>query len=157
MQPLKRYILLQASLCAVINMIVNPLVSWFGNRAMRFTPLPAILIDITVTCLVMSTLIALFITSAIHRDLKAGRISAQGRSVLAGLFSRLPRAGWVLGLLLGAGFAALLVPVTYGAAAMFGFAGLTFGWLILLKIVYPGIVAFVVTRWLIQHQLEAPR
>ncbi len=49
MQPVKSYILIQATICAVINMIVNPFVSWIGNRAMRFTPLPSILVDMAIT------------------------------------------------------------------------------------------------------------
>ena len=158
MQAVKAYILTQATICAVINMIVNPLVSWIGNRAMRFTPLAAILVDMAITCLVMSTLIALFTLPAVRRDLRTGKISAEYRAVRgAGLLSRLPRSWWALGLLLGAGFAVVLVPVTCGVAVILGLPGLTFGWLVLLKIVYTGAVAFAVTRWLILRQLEAVR
>ena len=158
MQPVKAYILLQATICALINMIVNPLVSWIGNRAMQFTPLTGILVDMAITCLIMSTLIALFTVSSVRRDIKAGKIRADDRAVrAAGLLSRLPRSWWALGLLLGAGFASVLVPVTCGVAAILGLPGLTFGWLVLLKIVYTGAVAFAVTRWLILRQLEAAR
>ncbi len=158
MQPVKAYILVQAAICAVINMIVNPLLSWVGNRAMRFTPLDGILIDMAITCLVMSTLIALFTVSGVRRDLNAGKIRAidtPGRA--ARMLARLPRSWWALGLLLGAGFALVLVPVTCGVAAMLELPGLTFGRLVLLKIVYTGAVAFAVTRWLILRQLESPR
>ncbi len=158
MQPVKTYIFLQAAVCAVINMIVNPVLSWVGNRAMRFTPVEGILVDMAVTCLVMSTLIALFTIPGIRRDINAGKIKADDRPVrAAGLLSRLPRSWWALGLLLGAGFAVVLVPVTCGVAVILGLPGLTFGWLVLLKIVYTGAVAFAVTRWLILRQLGAPR
>lgn len=158
MQPVKAYILVQATVCAMINMIVNPLVSWLGNRAMRFTPLTGILIDMAITCLVMSTLIALFTISGVRRDIKAGKIRADdGAPRAAGLPSRLPRSWWTLGLLLGAGFTVVLVPVTCGVAAILGLSGLTFGWLVLLKIVYTGALAFAVTRWLILRQLGAAR
>ena len=153
---MKAYILLQATICALINMIVNPLVSWIGNRAMQFTPLTGILVDMAITCLIMSTLIALFTVSSVRRDIKAGKIRAEdGAPRAAGLLSRLPRSWWALGLLLGAGFAVVLVSLTCGVAAILGLTGLTFGWLVLLKIVYTGAVAFVVTRWLILRQLEA--
>jgi hypothetical protein len=156
MQTVKAYILALASICAIINMIVNPLVSWIGNRAMRFTPLTGILVDMAITCLVMSTLIALFTIPGVRRDIKAGKIRADDRAVrAAGLLSHLPRSWWALGLLLGAGFAVVLVPVTCGVAVILGLPGLTFGWLVLLKIVYTGAVAFAVTRWLILRQLEA--
>ncbi len=158
MQAVKAYIFVQATICALINMIVNPLVSWIGNRDMRFTPLTGILIDTTITCLVMSTLIALFTISGVRRDIKAGRIRADDRVVrAAGPLSCLPRSWWALGPLLGAGFAVVLVPVTCGVAALLGLPGLTFGWLVLLKIVYTGAVAFAVTRWLILRQLGAAR
>ena len=158
MQPVKAYVLVQASICAIINMIVNPLVSWIGNHAMRFTPLTGIVVDMAITCLLMSTLIAFFTVSSVRRDIKAGKIRADDAAPrTAGLLSRLPRSWWALGLLLGAGFAVVLVPVTCGVAAILGLPGLTFGWLVLLKIVYTGAVAFVVTRWLILRQLEASR
>ncbi len=158
MQSVKAYILVQATICALINMIVNPLVSWIGNRAMQFTPLTGLLVDMAITCLVMSTLIAFFVVSGVRRDLKAGTIRADDRAVrAAGLLSRLPRSWWALGLLLGAGVAVVLVPVTCGVAAIFKLPGLTFRWFVLLKIVYTGPVAFAVTRWLILRQLEAHR
>ncbi len=156
MRSVKAYILVQATLCAAINMIVNPLVSWVGNRTLRFTPLTGILVDLAITCLIMSTLVALFVTSGVRRDIKRGRIRTDDRALrAAGLLSRLPRSWWALGPLLGVGFAVVLVPVTCGVAAILGLPGLTFGWLVLLKIVYTGAVAFAVTRWLILRQLDA--
>ncbi len=158
MQPVKPYILVQAIICAIINMIVNPLVSWISNRSMRFTPLSGILVDMAITCLIMSTLIAFFTVSGVRRDIKAGKVRADDAAPrAAGLLSRLPLSWWGLGLMLGAGFAVVLVPVTCGVAAILGLPGLNFGWLVLLKSTYTGAVAFVVTRWLILRQLEAAR
>ena len=53
------YIQTQATISAIINMIVNPAVSWLGNREMQATPLTGVAVDMAITCLVMSTLIAL--------------------------------------------------------------------------------------------------
>ncbi len=106
----------------------------------------------------MSALIALFTVPGVCRHIKAGKIRADERAKrAAGLLSRLPRSWWALGLLLGAAFAVVLVPVTCGVAATLGLSGLAFGWLVLLKIVYTGAVAFAVTRWLILRQLAAAR
>lgn len=136
-------------------MIVNPAMSWLGNRDMQVTPLTGVAMDMTITCLVMSTLIALFITLGLKRALKSGNIKANYAASSAGVLSRLPRSWWVLGLTLGLGFAIVLVPLSLGLLTLFGLSELPFWGLVILKILYPGTVAFVVTKWVILRQLQA--
>jgi hypothetical protein len=149
------YIQTQATSSAIINMIVNPAMSWLGNRDMQVTPLTGVAMDMTITCLVMSTLIALFITLGLKRALKSGNIKANYAASSAGVLSRLPRSWWVLGLTLGLGFAIVLVPLSLGLLTLFGLSELPFWGLVILKILYPGTVAFVVTKWVILRQLQA--
>lgn len=155
MEDTHSYIQTQATSSAIINMIVNPAMSWLGNRDMQVTPLTGVAMDMTITCLVMSTLIALFITLGLKRALKSGNIKANYAASSAGVLSRLPRSWWVLGLTLGLGFAIVLVPLSLGLLTLFGLSELPFWGLVILKILYPGTVAFVVTKWVILRQLQA--
>lgn len=155
MEDTHSYIQTQATSSAIINMIVNPAMSWLGNRDMQVTPLTGVAMDMTITCLVMSTLIALFITFGLKRALKSGNIKANYAASSAGVLSRLPRSWWVLGLTLGLGFAIVLVPLSLGLLTLFGLSELPFWGLVILKILYPGTVAFVVTKWVILRQLQA--
>ena len=155
---MKAYMLKQAAICSIINMIVNPLVSWLGNQAMSFTNLADILVDMAITSLVMSTLIAFFTVSGFSRDIKTGRIHADAEAAAAPKWlSFMHGSWWFMGILFGVGFAVVLVPVTYWLAASLGFQGLNFRQLVLFKIVYTGTEAFLVTRWVIQRQLQKAR
>jgi hypothetical protein len=149
------YIQTQAASSAIINMIVNPAISWLGNREMQATPLTGVAMDMTITCLVMSTLIALFITLGLKRALKSGNIKADYASSPPGVLSRLPRSWWILGPMLGLGFAIVFVPLSLGLFTLFGISELPFWGLVILKILYPGAVAFAVTKWVILRQLQA--
>jgi hypothetical protein len=158
MQQINAYIRTQGIACAVINMVINPVVAWVGNRPMNFVPLAgsnSIVVDTAMTCIVLSLLVALFISSALRRDLHAGRLEDTGGRPLAGrLLSHLPGQAWALGLLLGLGLACVLTPLTYLLFHALGFAGLSFGWFALFKAIYTPLLGFVVTRWVILRQLS---
>jgi hypothetical protein len=158
MEPVHSYIRTQGINCAVINMVLNPVVAWLGNRRMEFTPLSgdnSMLVDTAITCIVLSLLVAIFITSGVRRDLHAGRLSVTDGSPRAGsLLSHLPRKAWALGLLLGLGIACILTPLTFGLFLALGFSGLPFGWFALFKAIYTPPLGFVVTRWVILRQLS---
>jgi hypothetical protein len=158
LQPVDSYIRTQGINCAVINMVLNPVVAWLGNRQMDFTPLggdSSIVVDTAVTCIVLSLLVALFTASAVRRDLHAGRVKATDGSPRAGrLLSHLPRQAWALGLLLGLGIACVLTPLTFGLFYALGFSGLPFAGFALFKSIYTAPLGFVVTRWVILRQLS---
>ncbi|NCC35138.1 MAG: hypothetical protein EOM24_24470 [Chloroflexia bacterium] len=145
----------QATISAIINMIVNPAITWLSNREMAVTPLTDVLVDMSITCLIMSTVIAFFMNAGVKRDLKSGNIRLDAPPPSPSVLLRLPRSWASLGLLLGFGFAILLVPVTLGIFTVFGLSKLSFGWLIVFKIAYTGAIAYLVTRWIILRQLQA--
>jgi len=157
MQPVDSYIRTQGMTCAVINAVLNPVVAWVGNRQMDFMPLwgrNSIVVDTAVTSIVLSLLVALFVTSGVHRDLKAGRVKAtNGFSRKECLLSRLPSRAWALGLMFGFGIAFVLIPLTLGLFHLIGLTGLSFAAFALFKAVYTGLLAFLVTRWVIFRQL----
>ena len=157
MQPVDSYIRTQGINCAVINMVLNPVVAWLGNRQMDFMPLSggnSIVVDTAVTFIVLSLLVALFTASGVRQALHTGRVKATDGSPRAGrLLSHLPRQAWALGLLLGLGIACVLTPLTFGLFQALGFSGLPFAGFALFKAMYTGPLGFVVTRWVILRQL----
>lgn len=152
---MQSYIRTQAIICAIINMIVNPTITWFGNRDMSVTPLSDVLIDMVITCLVMSTVIAFFISTGVNRGLKRGLIRVENPSPCPRMLLRLPRIWASLGLLLGFGFAIVMVPLTFGIFSVVGSSEMSFWSLIAFKIAYTGGIAYLVTRWVILRQLQA--
>lgn len=110
--------------------------------------------DTAITSVVVSVLAALFVTRGVRRDLKAGRLRATNefpREVR--LLSCLPNQAWALGLMLGIGIAFVLVFFTLVLFRLFAISGISFAAFALFKAAYTGLLAFVVTRWVIFRQL----
>ncbi len=155
MQTSSSYIRVQATISALINMVVNPAITWLLNREMQPAALTSILIDMTVTCLVMSTAIALFVSPGARRVVTTGSLEIDHKALGSGLLTRLPVRSAMLGLTLGVGCATLLVSLTLAIFTLLGWSEIRFWELMLFKILYTGATAFVVTGWIIQRQLDA--
>ena len=153
---LRSYIRAQATSAAVINVVINPIIAWLANRQMEFVPLwgaNGILVDTAVTSVVLSLLVALFVTRGVHRKFYAGHVAASDEFFRAErMLSRLPRRAWSLGPLLGVGAAFVLIPLTVLVFHALGFSGLPFAAFASFKAVYTAPLAFVVTRWVILRQ-----
>lgn len=156
MQDTKAYIRAQATGSALVNMIVNPGIAWALHRDLRAVPLADFAVDTAVTCVVLSTLVALFTTLGLRRAIQSGSLRVgDGDKRRARLLARLPGSWWALGLSLGAAFAAVLVPLGVVSLRLLGVSELPVPWLAALKALYPGAVAFAVTRWVIARQLHS--
>lgn len=157
MQTLDSYIRTQGMICAGINIALNPALAWLGNRQMGFVPLwgeNSMVFDTAVTTIVLSLLVTLFTTAGVRQAFLAGRISpAEGFPRTGGLLARLPKQAWLLGLLLGVGFACVLVPLAFGLFYLLGLSGLPFAGFAFLKALYTGLLGFAVTRWVILRQV----
>ncbi|MHB9074573.1 MAG: hypothetical protein ACYC6G_13725 [Desulfobaccales bacterium] len=157
MHAVGSFIRTQGFICAVINMVLNPVVAWLLNRQMDFTPLMGgggIIVDTAITSIVLSLLVALFTASGVRKALQSGQIQITEGSPRAGrLLSHLPKKAWALGLLLGLGIACVLTPLTFGLFHALGFPGLPFAGFALFKAIYTPLLGFVVTRWVILRQL----
>jgi len=105
MQPAASYIRTQGMLCAVINVVINPVVVWLMYRQLDYAPLwgrNSIVVDTALTSVILSLLVTLFTTTGLRRALQTGRVRAtDGFPRAGGLLSHLPRQTWSLGLLLG--------------------------------------------------------
>ena len=158
MQPVGSFIRTQGIICAAINMVLNPVIAWLGNRQMEFMPLAgggSMVVDTAITSVVLSLLVALFTASGVRKALQTGQIQVTEGSPRAGrLLLHLPRKAWALGLLLGLGVACVLTPLTYGLFHALGFSGLPFAGFALFKAIYTPPLGFAVTRWVILRQLS---
>jgi hypothetical protein len=157
MQTSDSYLRVQAIISALINMAVNPVITWLLNRGMQPVTLPSILIDMAITCLVMSTAIGLFVSLGARRAITTGSLAVDDKATGSGLLDRLPVRPALLGIVLGVGCATLLVPLTWVVFVQLRWSELAFWALILLKILYTGAAAFLVTRWVILRQWQALR
>lgn len=156
-QSVKSYIRTQEIGPVIGNILCNSLLAWLGNRKMESVTLfgdHSIVIDTIITSVIASLLVTLFASSGVYRDLKAGRIEIpvnipRTKSILF----RLPRNPWSLGLILGAGIAVVLVALTLAVFRLFNIPGITFREFLAFKVVYTGLLGFVVARWTILRQL----
>ena len=80
MQTRDSYLRVQAIISALINMVVNPVITWLLNRGMQPVTLPSILIDMAITCLIMSTAIALFVIPGARRAITTGSLAVDDKA-----------------------------------------------------------------------------
>lgn len=108
-----------AAVTAVINAVVNPLIEVAVNRHRGPQPLESVGVNLAVTAVVMSVLVAVF----------AGR---RPRAALSGL-------GWGIG-------AAVVVIATAAALAAVGVGAMPFGVLLAVKAGFCGLLAYRVAQ-----------
>ncbi|MDD5557285.1 MAG: hypothetical protein PHN82_08555 [bacterium] len=156
-QPVRVYIRAQGIIAAVINMALNPLISWARNPRMEYMSLAGdngILVDAAATAVILSLLVSLFVTAGVRREVKAGRLAAaSGPTGGGGLLPRLPRAAWALGLAIGLLVALAIVPFILGLFRLAALPGLPFRKFVLLKAAATALLGYAVTRWVIIRQL----
>lgn len=165
MQPIRSYIHAQGVACAVINAVLNPAITWLGNRRMAFVSLPgdnSIIVDIAVTSIVLSLLVSLFVTPAAQREFRAGQLTGDGTvSAEDGVLAHWPSGAWSFGLLMGVAAAGGVTPLMFATFRVLGSEGLSFAAFIALKAMYTAALGFAVTRWVILRQVlhcaQAPR
>lgn len=150
------YIRKQGAIAAIINVVVNPLLAWLTHRGMSFVPLTGssgVMVDVALTSVLLSLLVALFTTPAMRRDLRNQRVTVtEGSPPARRWLGQLPARAWSLGLLLGLG-AACAVTLAFWLLDALGLSGLSFAEFVAFKAGYTGLLAFVVTRWVILRQL----
>ncbi|MFZ2175023.1 MAG: hypothetical protein WAW17_13540 [Rhodococcus sp. (in: high G+C Gram-positive bacteria)] len=150
------YIRTQATITALVNVVVNPLLGWVTNRGKDFIPLwslEGISLDLVLTSIILSVLVALFAAGGAHRELRAGHLTTTPGSPRAGpVLSRLPSGAWPLGLLIGVA-AAVVATLVVWILHLLGLTGLSFWAFLLLKAVYGGCLGCLVARWVILRQL----
>lgn len=155
MQDTQTYTRAQATGSALVNAIVNPLIAWALHRDLRAVSLADFAVDTAVTCVVLSTLVALFTTLGLRRAIRSGSLPVRGDARRTGLLARLPGSWWTLGPSFGAAFAVVLVPLGVVSLLLMGASELPVPWLAALKALYTGAMAFAITREVIARQLQA--
>ena len=138
------------------NIVLNSLFSWLGNMAMTEVPQGSAAVDTVITSMVMSLLMALFISVDTRRALTSGTIALSVPDHSAGrLLRRLPARPWKLGLLLGLAVAVVLTSCMMGLFSLFGVTALSFFAFLSIKVVYSMLLGYAVARWVILRQLIA--
>ncbi|MER6630377.1 hypothetical protein ABT301_19455 [Streptomyces sp. NPDC000987] len=158
--PVTSYLRRQATAAALINVVVNALITWLGHRRTDFVPLAGsdgITTDVFVTSVLLSLLVSLFVTKGVRHELTAGRLVAADQPPRAGrLLARLPARWWALGLLIGVAAAAVATVVLRLLGAL-GLSGLGPGAFVAFMAAYTGLLGYTVTRWVILRQLAERR
>jgi len=156
-QSVSEYARAQGLIAALINAVLNPVLAWVNNRNMEFMMLSGnrgFVMDTAISSVVVSVLVALFVTWGVRRDLKAGRLTATNEFRRKGrLVSCLPSRAWALGLILGFGIAFVLILLTLALFHLIGISGFSFAAFALFKAAYTGLLAFVVTRLVVFQQV----
>ena len=155
-QPVENFIRKAGLMAGSCNIVLNSLFSWLGNMSMADVQQGSAAVDTVITSIIMSLLMALFISADTRRALKAGTIALPIPDLSAGrLLRRLPARPWKLGLLLGLGVALVLTSCMMGLFSLFGVTALSFFAFLSIKVVYSMLLGYAVARWVILRQLIA--
>jgi hypothetical protein len=147
------YVRNQAGAAGVVNLVLNPVIEWVLNRGRGFQPFfggDGIAVNMAVTSIILSVLVAVFAARGARHELAAGRII---RVPASRVLSWLPRRSSWLGLVLGVG-AAVAVTVVFWLLDSAGLAGIPFWGLLVLKAGYCGALGYLVSWWTM-HRLLA--
>jgi membrane-bound metal-dependent hydrolase YbcI (DUF457 family) len=146
---LRSYLHRQQTICAAINLLLNPALGYLMNRGMRpVAPLDAAT-DAAVTCLVMGLLIGVLVAPDARRFIRAARLASGKRGAL----DRLPAAGWALGLVIGVCGAAIIAPLAYGLPWLAQLEATPFALFIVTKALWTAAFGALVTRLVVLRQL----
>lgn len=155
-QSIDRYVHTQATVAAAINAIVNPLIAWLTDPARDPAPVPSVAVSIIFTCLIMSSLIALFLCRSTERAVAEGKVETEDQALHGGVMAHLPRTWLPLGLVLGAGSAVVLVPLMAAVFSAAGVHDLPFWGLLTFTFTYTGALAYMVGTLVVRRQLSVP-
>ena len=155
-QPVENFIRRAGLMAGSCNIVLNSLFSWLGNLSMTDVQQGSAAVDTVITSIIMSLLMALFISADTRRAIGAGTLETTVWSPRAGrLLRRLPARPGLLGLVLGLAAAVVVTPCLAGLFSAFGVTSFSFIAFAALKAVYTPIVAYAVARWVILRQLAA--
>lgn len=147
------YVRVQATVAAVVNVVVNPAIDWMSGRHKGPQPLWApdgLVVNFMVTSLILSVLVALFAGFGARREQRTGRL--EGSVAAPRWLARLTGRAWLLGLIFGVVAAATAVTASW-LLDVAGVSTVSLGWLMTVKAVYCGALGFGVARWVILRQL----
>ena len=155
-QPVESFIRKAGLIAGSCNIVLNSFFSWLGNMSMADVSQGSAAVDTVITSMVMSLLMALFISVDTRRALTSGTIALSGPDHSAGrLLRRLPARPWKFGLLLGLAVAVVLTSCMMGLFSLFGVTALSFFAFLSIKVVYSMLLGYAVARWVILRQLIA--
>lgn len=146
------YVTTQATIAAAVNIVVNPVLAWVLTGDRSFLPVEVVMVNVLITSVILSTLVALFVGLGARRELSAGhQIPGVGHPLERRLLLHMPTRPWLFGLLVGAGAGVVMVLVLLLLSG-WGLTGLSFSTYLLFLVVYTGTLAFVVARAAILRQ-----
>jgi hypothetical protein len=149
------YVRVQATVAGLINVVLNPAIDWLSGRRRGPQPIWAedgLVINFVATSLILSVLVGAFSAFGVRHEMRSDRVKADGTVTPPRWLRRLPRRGWLLGLIFGACAAIFCVAATWLLHTV-GLRSLPLGGLMLVKAVYCGVLGFLVARWVITRWL----
>lgn len=158
-QSVKAYVRRQQIGPVLGNLIINPLLAWLGNRKLEPVALlgdHSLILDTLFTAIIASLLVTLCAVAGVRRDLEAGRVRVPENVVRPeSPLCHLPRNAPLLGLLLGTGAAAFLLPLIAGCFYLFELSEMSFGSFLVMKTLYTGLLGLLIARWAVLRALAA--
>jgi len=154
--PVEQFIRKTGLIAGICNIVLNSLFAWSGNTALADVPTGSIVVDTTITCIIMSLLMTLFISADTRRAQKAGTIEPLvPHPSTCRLLHRLPVRPWKLGLVIGFTVAAFVTSCLIILFFLLNITSLSFFVFVSIKAVYSMLFGYLVARWVILRQLAA--
>ncbi len=147
----RRFLLVdQCIVGGAINFVVNAAIAWYLFRAMQQVPMTGgsqnVLGDVIGTFFLLPLAVCLIVTPLVRRQVRSGKLAALHWDRTAHpWYRRLPVSSLMRGLQLGVASTVVLGLPLFGLMAAFGVTSMTYWDFVIVKGIYSGVLAAVVS------------
>jgi hypothetical protein len=154
----RKYVLIETAISVVFNTIFSIIFAFVAAQGADRLPLwgpTGMAVDLVPTVFMITLVTTVVVTLLTYKRLAAGKAPALERGQ-GGPLAWAPRNAFARGVIYGALFAAVLVPLSIGALLALGVESLPFSAFLPFKAVYGAVYAALVTPLIVRAALAAP-